>query len=740
MVTDNWLSPESLGMDRAVIAMEDRMIRVFAGRGAVSLRDHTVTGLRELRFTPFEHRDWIFWLGFREESTGCLIDDNVADVWDQHRRTGGGRHPLGLNFGAGTRSPAETGEKGANRALITQSCRWEPGRIQRTGTFHKRIDGQWISFGIESSTRVHHDTDTIQLTIVITNRDDQPLRLVMLPRQEVRDPATGVDQAQRLDWRRVLIPARPPATDGSGALPAFQSAVSCDAEAQNAQPQNAQPQNAQPEDAQAQDGGWVVEIAGQQRRTVQLVIALLPADASAPAAHLTGLTELAAHAEAGPRRRLSTAAASLPRLDTAVPGLAEFYQRSVLSVLDARWERSDWAINPFYAAGEWLFTLAWDVCFSSAALALMDPAGLRTAVRAYVDAGLTRHSYVGWDGSLGHHYAYTVFSAFWILRDYLDVTGDAAFLDETGPDGSSILARLDAALAQVRSRVAEDGLVDFGADTHDYLETRTDGYQHRIAAATLMFADALFWLAEVRERRGEDAATYRKEAATLHRDVDTLWNADHQWYASRWADGSEHLTWSYHQLDVLRCANLDRSRRVALSTHIRPGVFLGPHGMYSNARTDLVHFDADDADWGGGGQYIGMPTRTAESLFRLGDAQRGWDILSRCLTWSSAFPYYPQEVFTDRLATPNVEQCVEISAGGGIQAVIFGVFGIRPSSDGSLVIEPGYLAPLVGSSLHGYRHHDHLVDVHLGLTGFRVVLDGESHEGVYGASVTLLGE
>lgn len=55
---------EHLRMDRRSMALPDRMIRVFNGRGAASVRDKTVTGLQGLQFPPVELRDYRFQLAF----------------------------------------------------------------------------------------------------------------------------------------------------------------------------------------------------------------------------------------------------------------------------------------------------------------------------------------------------------------------------------------------------------------------------------------------------------------------------------------------------------------------------------------------------------------------------------------------------------------------------------------------------------------------------------------------------
>src|SRR5579862_9187627 len=67
------LTPEMLGMPRTQIAFGDRALRLFNGRGAVSVRDKSLTGLQTLLFPPIEIRDYRFFLQFRETNANVLI-------------------------------------------------------------------------------------------------------------------------------------------------------------------------------------------------------------------------------------------------------------------------------------------------------------------------------------------------------------------------------------------------------------------------------------------------------------------------------------------------------------------------------------------------------------------------------------------------------------------------------------------------------------------------------------------
>jgi len=49
-------------------------------------------------------------------------------------------------------------------------------------------------------------------------------------------------------------------------------------------------------------------------------------------------------------------------------------------------------------------------------------------------------------------------------------------------------------------------------------------------------------------------------------------------------------------------------------------------GLWSIARSDVVHWCREDCDWGGGGQYVGQTGRLAEMLFTLQRPELGWQV------------------------------------------------------------------------------------------------------------------
>ena len=695
------LTPEILGMPRSQIAMGDRMIRLFNGRGSVCIRDKSLTGLQTLQFPPIDLRDYRFFLAFRETNANVLIQDIVPDVYEARIQSWKNPHPLGLNFTPGT-----------PYVMLLQQAYWEPNTYFRTGTFHKLFGERWISFGISTKTNVSADRDEIYMEVEIENREAEPLEFVASPDQRSPDLAlTFPNQTSK--------PAGPVTHPNAFTISSDQIRITVVSDLPG-----------------KEKDGWQWEIPGHSKRKAYFAIVLQQPSAPAPSVTAPDLAQRMERADQALRRRLQWAGEALPQVSTADPAFDDLYRRCILSVLESRWESENFTAKPFYAVGTWIFTIPWDTSYASEMLSILDPAGLREAFLTYVRAGLLTNSWVPWNGNANTHfgntttnywYAQNPFAEMRILQDYLNQTGDADFLNHS-EEGATIfewMKRMGRELVKQYGR--PDGLLDFGAGSQRMLELRTDGYDHVVAAtngmAVAYFRQVAKWC---RERNDPEAAQFASWATTVQNALNQkLWDDQASWFVNLYPDGSKQLVLSYHLFDMLDAGILSDKQRDAMLGHLKEGEFLGPLGLYSISKADRVHWDLEDVDWGGGGQYTGEPLRLAESLYRLGYAELAWDILKRCTKWTSYFPYIPQEIFADNPRSPEVEMPLEIAAGSGVQAVIFGVFGLRPHLDGTLAVSPSYHQELGQARLTGYRFRGHSYDVLLGPWDYEVFKDGK---------------
>jgi hypothetical protein len=363
---------------------------------------------------------------------------------------------------------------------------------------------------------------------------------------------------------------------------------------------------------------------------------------------------------------------------------------------------------------------------------------LREAFLAYVHAGLMTNSWVPWNGNgngntyfpgtkLTYWYVQSPFAEMRTLQDYLNQTGDKEFLNHS-EEGATIfewMKRMGRELVKQYGR--PDGLMDFGTGSQRMIEIRTDGYEHVVAASNgLAFAYFRQMAEWCRERNDPDAAQFAAWAKMLNESLNQkLWDEKDGWFVNLYPDGSRQLVLNYHLFDLLDAGILSPHQIDAMIGHLKEGEFLAPLGMYSMSKADRAHWDLEDVDFGGGGQYTGEPLRIVESLYRLGYPELAWDILARCTQWTEHFPTIPQEVFGDNPRSPEVEMPLELDAGSTMGAIVFGVFGLRPHVDGSLDVSPSYHHELGQARLTGYKFRGHSYDVVLGPWDYEVFRDGK---------------
>ena len=697
------LTPEILGMARSQIAMGDRMIRLFNGRGGVCIRDKSLTGLQTLKYPPIDLREYRFFLQFRETNAKVLIQDVTPDLYDAKVEDWKNPHPLATNFGTGL-----------PYVLLLQQAYWEPNAYFRTGTFHKLFGSRWISFGMATKTNVSAEKDEIYMEVEIENREAEPLDFVASPDQRSPDLTLTYPNQK-------TPPASPVTHPEAFTLASDQIRITVVSDLTGEEKE-----------------GWRWEIPGHSKRVAHFAIILQQASAPAPAVVAPDLAQRMEGADQALRSRLQWAGEALPQISSSDPAFDDFYRRCILSVLEARWERENFTAKPFYAVGTWIFTIPWDTSFASEMLSVLDPAGLREAFLAYVRAGLMTNSWVPWNGNgnantyfpgtkLTYWYVQSPFAEMRILQDYMNQTGDKEFLNhsEAGATIFEWMKRMGRELEKQYGR--PDGLMDFGAGSQRMIEIRTDGYEHVVAASNGLAFAYYRQLAEwCRERNDPDAALFEGWAKTIQEALNQkLWDEKDGWFVNLYPDGSKQLVLSYHLFDLLDAGILSPHQREAMISRLKEGEFLGPLGMYSMSKADRDHWDLEDVDFGGGGQYTGQPLRIVESLYRSGHAELAWDILSRCTQWTKYFPLIPQEVFADNPRVPEVEMPLELDAASAMGAIVFGVFGLRPHVDGTLDVAPSYHHELGQARLTAYRFRGHSYDVVLAPWDYEVFRDGK---------------
>jgi len=644
--------PEYYAMDREHINFEDYHVFLFNYRGFVSPRQFSITQFTHVQFLPIAAELYNFNLNFYDKGTERLIEDDVPVMWKSWIDDRGRFDPLGSNF-----------RHNSPWIMVTQDESWMPNLAHRKGTFHKEKDKKWVSFSAESWTSVAHKDDEVFIKLKLHNRNTESLDMTIVPNQVADDI---ICQFREGDTKAKSIDAF---TIGSEVAHAR---VSSNIES-------------------ISDKGFEVSIAPGQTGIYWFAVKFYQPDQGAPDIVQLDIKERMEDAEATTREKLAWAYDQLPKFSSTNKQLEIYYYRCMLSMMMSRYENPNYISDVFWAVGMWPYTISWDNSYSSDILAMLEPESLKGTILTDFEHVKMKRTYVGWNGAYWDNlYIQEPFALQIMIEAYLRHSNDYTLFEEKAA-GKTVWEWMQAWVDELQNNYTNDlGLIDVGYNTEKIIEIRTDGYNHAVPITNALTIKLLNKMSEWALRNGDPklAKRYAADAHTLRELVNEhLWNEEKGWFDNLYPDGSKGTIWTYHLFDLLDSDHLTDKQVMHLVGHLQEGEFLGKYGLYSIARRDSVHWDLIDADWGGGGQYAGMPGRISRYLYQRGFAGKGWDILKRHIRYMDYFPYLPQNPWTDSPHQDLSSMSLEISAGAGMEAIIFGTFGVQ-MEDGFLSIKP----------------------------------------------------
>lgn len=236
---------------------------------------------------------------------------------------------------------------------------------------------------------------------------------------------------------------------------------------------------------------------------------------------------------------------NLPRLITNNETLSKLYNNGFSNLLFARRVSPDSVYGPTYLtlSGHVLPTLnfPWDTSLSSLALALLDPAPLRTLVEVWVKDGMHEHlatDYVTGE-AVGPWYAVNDTAIVRCAWRYLCVTGDMAWLDKRIGNRSILDYLEEHALYWKKLDRSGHGLGDYGG-IENILEV-VSTYIHEVPGMNANNVHSMRVVADMHEKRGNSARAQqlRTEAKALaDRINDKLYVKGKGYWRSGQPDGS----------------------------------------------------------------------------------------------------------------------------------------------------------------------------------------------------------
>ncbi len=423
---------------------------------------------------------------------------------------------------------------------------------------------------------------------------------------------------------------------------------------------------------------------------------------------------------------------NLPVLKTSDAALARNYYMGVQTMLAL--ERTQFQVSPrsFITSGERADGIEyyWDSSMQATAWALLEPDGMKAALRRWLvqnprsgqDSGyaLNLRNVRGFDANHYdriHGYAFNACTIFKTADEYLRVTGDRAFLDEKLEDGKTVLEHLDAFATDWETLPkGPHGLVNYG-ENGNLLECAPT-YVHYVPSCNAQNIWMMRRAAEWHALHGETACAKElqaKAAALLPAVLGLYKNGTGVWIAYH-TDGT--LVELRHCVDYIYCGNalqndLTAVQKTEMNTFVKRELFMRDW-LRAMSLQDAAAAHSDRPDHGPMGAYDGWIPLTVGTMWRLGDPAGAFEFFRRTAVVTKEGPFAQAREFygpnkTEYTAPVRVAKrlgCMKecISGVAFSDVVINTFFGFSPSPAGrSLVSDPRTARPFQ-ATLTGLRY------------------------------------
>jgi hypothetical protein len=578
--------------------------------------------------------------------------------------------------------------------LLYSGGQWQPDKIIRNGTYHHLIDSQIVSFSVKTELIPLYKKSGFLLKCTIVNRARASLKIKLTPEITPGNPNFiplnswffGLPKAGN-----VAIP------DGSNCWSNENVRISL-----------------------------VSESTASEISTSEKLIscfAVTFSDKKTEIPRPSTLRNWENEERQAWDARLKWALSNVPVVKSTIPGLEDYYKRSITSGLVSIWENPAFVVNPFLTTcgmdGGGMCSYLWDFGgYTPGMECLISGSSIVRNARALAGIDLNRYYALTLDGTgIGVPYAYSTWSFVNLVWQIWKHVG----INEKLFEEAKRLVMNNEMLA------SPNQMIDFG-EQHNLLEMRGLGWEHFVVSPNAERVWCLQKLAEMGEAMNLDVAQIKMwldQSLVIKKAIqDQLWDSTHHWFKCIHPNGHAELVYSIQVYDAIRAGVCSEEMTEDLIGHLKEGLFLFPYGVSSVSQEDSVHYEVNDPDWSGGGSYTGEGPLLAMLMYDLRKPGLAMDILSRHFWMGKHLPYYPQEHYVDRPAVPAHKRA-NISAGlAGAEAILFGMIGFNPGIDGTLWINPQIPANET-VSVTGYGWRGHSVDFSFDRNLCEVLLDGK---------------
>jgi hypothetical protein len=282
-------------------------------------------------------------------------------------------------------------------------------------------------------------------------------------------------------------------------------------------------------------------------------------------------------------------------------------------------------------------TFFWDITEWSTMWAVADPEMMKEHLTSWVSIDPSKH--FGQDNfqgkGVGNGYSANYWALFQMMRSYLTVTGDTAFLQQK-IEGETVLQHLENyALNWKRISIYDKSknmdeiyqLADFGVDEWNLLEC-VPTYKHIVPSFNAGYIWMMRETADFHEQAGNTAKAteFRKEADAMVKRLLQLYAGNGVWY-SLYPDG--------RKIEVRHCLDfmfMGRYLPNDIPQNIKGEMMdfvyrelITDHWMRAQSLSDVAAKDSDRPDHGPLGAFDGWPAGTMDALVQLGYPEKALD-------------------------------------------------------------------------------------------------------------------
>lgn len=401
----------------------------------------------------------------------------------------------------------------------------------------------------------------------------------------------------------------------------------------------------------------------------------------------------------GLKKRCSEYLPKLPRFECDNKALERLYYRSLVHGLLNRWDVPEFKLNPYYSTGSvnggclcnylWNFGEVWEI------LPMIDPEATKAHIKHFLGVDLTRHfAFLPVTGEgFGPWYMVNQEKIIGLVYYYVMITGDTAFLGDS-VNGRSILDHMIEHATYGDDPAKSVALIDYG-ESNSHLELRKDLKYNRVMPDLngRRYNNYVF-AAKLSEIMGKPRPELIERADALKKVLhDELWDPQTKWFAFKNGSGEKELRYTCQMFKLFNSPVLTDESLSGLLSHWNTNEFLGDYGLHSLAKGDRA-YDENDVDNGGPGACACFPPQIMERLYKSGHTAEADEMLKRILWWGEKLPYWGDSLYADRpdYRKDTPLQCT-LDGLTAAQMIIFGLFGVTPSADGSISIHP-HLPPI----------------------------------------------